>query len=361
MIINIKKYKVILLLSTFILTFFGLFMIKESSDIWAKYLYDDEMYFFKRQAIFIILGIVSFFVASRIRIEYLKKVSTLFLIITIVLLLLVLIPGLGITKNGSTSWLGTKEFSIQPSELLKISLILYFAYYLEKHFDASDKLRTLLFPIFILLISFGLIMLQPDFGTAFIIILGIISMLFCSRVRYKWFIFLIVCGLFGVTILIIKEGYRMKRITAFIDPFSDSLGSGFQIIQSLFALGPGGIVGKGFNGSVQKHYYLPEPQTDFIFAIIGEEFGLIGSFIVIILYVLIFYSAYKIILNSNSIFKSMLYLGIISIFAFQVLINLGVVVGLLPVTGITLPLISYGGSSLIIELFSLGIIYGDKQ
>lgn len=361
MIINIKKYKIMLLISTLILALFGLFMVKEASNVWAKYLYNDELYFFKRQLVFSSIGIISFFVASRIDINLLKKYSLCLLIVTLVLLCLVLIPGLGITKNGSTSWLGTKEFSIQPSELLKFSIILYFAVYLEKHFDKSNKIKTLIIPLVILLVSFGLIMLQPDFGTAFIITLGIIAMLFCSRVKFKWFISLMVCGLLGASILIIKEGYRMKRITAFIDPFSDALGSGFQIIQSLFALGPGGLIGKGINGSVQKHYYLPEPQTDFIFAIIGEEFGLLGSFIVMILYAIIFYSSYKIIINSNSLFKSMLYLGIISIFAFQVLINLGVVVGLLPVTGITLPLLSYGGSSLIVELFSLGIIYGDKR
>ena len=176
----------------------------------------------------------------------------------------------------------------------------------------------------------------------------------------KYIIILLGVIIVGGVTLVLLEDYRIKRITAFIDPFQDALGSGFQIIQSLFALGPGGLVGKGIEGSVQKHYYLPEPQTDFIFAVIVEEFGLVGGLIIILLYSILFYSSYIVIKNSTNVFKGLLYLGLLSIFTFQVLINLGVVIGLLPVTGITLPLISYGGSSLTIELFSLGLIYGDK-
>ena len=160
----------------------------------------------------------------------------------------------------------------------------------------------------------------------------------------------------GILILLMSKSYRLERIYALIDPFSDPLGSGFQIIQSLYALGPGGLIGQGINGSIQIHYYLPEPQTDFIFAIIVEEFGLIGGLIIILLYSLIIFSSFVLIKNEKSLFKAFLSLGLLSVFMIQVIINLGVVIGLFPVTGITLPLISYGGSSLIVVLFSLGLI-----
>lgn len=358
--INIKKYRYAILLCSLLLSLFGLFMVKEASLVWAKYLYNDELYFFKRQLIYLLIGIILFFIASSIRLDKIKKYSIYFLVVTIVLLVLVLIPGLGVTKNGSTSWLGNSSFSIQPSEFLKLTLIMYFAYYLENNYDKTNRIKTYIPIILIVITSFSLIMLQPDFGSALIIFSGVGAMLFSCKIKMKYIIILLGVIIVGGVTLVLLEDYRIKRITAFIDPFQDALGSGFQIIQSLFALGPGGLVGKGIEGSVQKHYYLPEPQTDFIFAVIVEEFGLVGGLIIILLYSILFYSSYIVIKNSTNVFKGLLYLGLLSIFTFQVLINLGVVIGLLPVTGITLPLISYGGSSLTIELFSLGLIYGDK-
>ena len=329
-------------------------MVRDSSLIWANYLYNDENYYFKRQLIYALIGIFVFIFSIKVKFELLKKYSLIFLIISLILLILVLIPGVGIQKNGSTSWLGFSLISFQPSEFYKLSAIIYFSNFLSNHYYQSGKLKTLL-PLFVItVVGFILIMLQPDFGTCMVLAISIFILLYTSRLKNKWFIIFILVGLGVITSLIFFESYRFKRITAFLDPFEDPLGSGFQIIQSLYAIGPGGLVGN--MSSIQKHFYLPEPQTDFIFAIYIEEFGLLGGIILIGLYSLIFYASFKIIKNSQNLFKSLTSLGVLSLFMIQVIINLGVVIGLFPVTGITLPLISYGGSSLIVVLFSLGLI-----
>ena len=331
-------------------------MVKESSKIWAGYLYNDEFYFFKRQSIYFILGMVSFFIGTKIKESWVKKYGIILLMISYILLILVLIPGVGITKNGSTSWLGISSLSFQPSEFFKIGIIVFNSSYLSSFYQRSKKIYSLLPVLIASLLGIVLIMLQPDFGTCMVILSSIFVQVLLSRLPGKWFVSIIILGVIGILILIMSKSYRLERIYAFIDPFSDPLGSGFQIIQSLYALGPGGLIGQGINGSIQIHYYLPEPQTDFIFAIIVEEFGLIGGLIIILLYSLIIFSSFVLIKNEKSLFKAFLSLGLLSVFMIQVIINLGVVIGLFPVTGITLPLISYGGSSLIVVLFSLGLI-----
>ena len=199
-------------------------------------------------------------------------------------------------------------------------------------------------------------MLQPDFGTGFIIIVTIIGLLFVGGVNLKFFLYLGIIGLLGITGLIIVAPYRLQRILSFLNPWSDPLGSGFQIIQSLYAIGPGGLFGYGFLNSRQKHFYLPEPQTDFIFSIISEEFGFMGVLIVSGLFLTIILRGLKIARNSKEPFGKFLAFGIIFGLSFQALLNLMVVVGLIPVTGVTLPFLSYGGSSLLITLCSMGII-----
>ena len=199
-------------------------------------------------------------------------------------------------------------------------------------------------------------MLQPDLGTGVILFLSIISILFIAGVDLKFFIFGGVIGIIGVIVLILIAPYRMDRITSFINPWEDALGTGFQIIQSLYAIGPGGLLGTGYLNSVQKHFYLPEPQTDFIFSIICEEFGVVGSIIVVSLFLIIFYRGIKISLKCTDSFSKYLCFGILFQLIFQTIMNLFVVTGLIPVTGVTLPFISYGGSSLLISMASIGII-----
>ena len=199
-------------------------------------------------------------------------------------------------------------------------------------------------------------MLQPDLGTGLILFLSIIAILFISGVSMKIFMVGGFLGIIGVIILILIAPYRMDRITSFINPWKDPLGTGFQMIQSLYAIGPGGLLGLGIGNSIQKHFYLPEPQTDFIFSIISEELGVMGSIIVVCLFLVILYRSIKISLNTTDVFSKYLSFGIIFQLVFQTIMNLSVVVGLIPVTGVTLPFLSYGGSSLLVSMASIGII-----
>ena len=199
-------------------------------------------------------------------------------------------------------------------------------------------------------------MLQPDFGTGVIIVISIIVLLFVSGVNMGFFIKLGFIGLLGVVALIIAAPYRMKRIVSFLNPWSDPLGSGFQIIQSLYAIGPSGLFGKGFGNSIQKHFYLPEPQTDFIFAIISEEFGFIGILVIAFLFLTLFYNTLKVSLECNDLFGKYLSFGLVISLILQAVLNICVVIGLVPVTGVTLPFLSYGGSSLLVTMASVGII-----
>lgn len=209
--------------------------------------------------------------------------------------------------------------------------------------------------------GFILIMLQPDFGTGVVMIGSVVLMIIASPFKFRYFMGLGVGGVIGFIGLILSAPYRLKRITAFLDPFEDPLGSGFQMIQSLYAIGPGGILGVGFDQSIQKHFYLPEPQTDFIFAILCEEFGFIGGLIVILLYTYLIVYGLKIATDSIDLFGSFLALGITSMLGIQIIINLGVVVGLFPVTGVTLPFMSYGGTSLTIVMTCVGILINIEQ
>ena len=277
-----------------------------------------------------------------------------------ILLGLVLIPGLGIERNGSRSWFGIGPFAIQPSELFKIAIVIYAAKYISNNFKETKKLRGFWLLLIVMMIGFVLIMLQPDFGTAMVILLGLIIMMFVTRLPIKYFFILGGLGVTMIVGLILVAPYRFERIKSFIDPWSDPLGSGFQIIQSLYAIGPGALLGNGLLNSYQKHFYLPEPQTDFIYSIIVEEFGLVGGILVLILFAMLFVFGFKLAIKQEKEFNALLIVGLLGLIMVQVIINLGVVVSLIPVTGITLPLISYGGSSLSVCLCSLGLIASRK-
>ncbi len=346
-----------ILIPLFIIVLLGIYMVFSSSKIWANYLYNDSSYYFKRQLIFLILGIFAMYIGYKIDLNKIKKIINIILIISLILLVLVLIPGVGISRNGSRSWFGIGDFLFQPSELFKISIVLFMADKLSKNYSQTNKFYKIIVPLMLpCLIGFALIMLQPDFGSGLVIVMSVVIMTMVSKAKFKNYLLLGIIALCGFILLIMSASYRLDRIIAFIDPWKDPLGSGFQIIQSLYAISPGGLIGKGFDGSFQKYFYLPEPQTDFIFAIYAEEFGFIGGAILIVLYAYLIDNCYKSAKNSINEFASFLKIGITSLLAVQVFINLGVVVGLLPVTGITLPFFSYGGSSLTIMLFSMGLI-----
>lgn len=352
-----KSIELTLFISVILISLFGVVMIYSSSYIWAEYKYGDPYKYLKNQALFFIIGIFIMIFVSKIDYKKYFVYANKILILCVSLLILVLIPGIGTVRNGSRSWFGIGSFGIQPSEFAKLGLIIFTSKYLSNNPNSMKDVKKGVVPILVItLLIFGIIMLQPDFGTGTILVMTIIGILFVAGLNIKFFIRFGVLGLIGVVTLIIMAPYRLKRILSFLDPWSDPLGSGFQIIQSLYSIGPGGLFGLGFGNSIQKHFYLPEPQTDFIFSIISEEFGFMGVIIVSILFIIIFYNCLKISLKCNDLFGKFLSFGITFGLIFQAVLNLSVVVGLVPVTGVTLPFLSYGGSSLLITMFSIGII-----
>lgn len=350
-----------LTIAVLIVLLLGIIEVYSASILWAAYKFQDKAYFFKRQFVFAIIGVIIFFVARRISVPKLEKYHKIILLVSFCLMILVLIPGLGVQRNGSRSWFKIVGFYLQPSEFLKISMILTSAHFLSMKKRMASFFKDL-FPLFILvLFGFGLIMLQPDFGSGIVMLCSIIVMVFVAGCPYSYFLRGSILAVAALGALILSAPYRLERITSFINPWKDPLGSGFQMIQSLYALAPGGLLGRGFNSSIQKQFYLPEPQTDFIFAIFAEEFGYLGGICLILLYFFIIYQGIQISIYSKTSFEGYVGIGIISLFAIQVAINLGVVVGLFPVTGITLPLFSYGGSSLVVVLGMLGLLCGIEK
>ena len=339
------------------LTIIGLIFVLSSSFVWANHRFNDPFYFFKRQLLFANIGFIGMVVVSKIDYHIYKKYTLTFLIISFIMLVAVLIPGIGMVRGGARSWIGIGAFSLQPSEFMKLSLIIFLAKFMSNNPDEVKTLKQGVIPLIaIILMIFGLIMLQPDFGSGIVIIASGILMLFLCGVPVKYFLFVAVSGVFGIAALIIRAPYRLARITSYLDPLAEPLGAGFQILQSLYAITPGGLLGHGIGHSIQKHYYLPEPQTDFIFAIIAEEIGFIGATFVLLLFICFFMRLAHLALKIKDLFAKYVVLGIMSVLCVQVMINVGVVIGLLPVTGITLPFLSYGGSSLTITLLSIGII-----
>lgn len=332
-------------------------MVYSSSYVMAEYKYADTFFYVKRQLLFCGIGVAAMFFIMAVPYGTWKKYSKIILLLCFILLLAVLIPGIGITRGGAQSWIGIGAFSIQPSEFMKLGLIIYLAVFLSVNQKHITSFKKGFFPSLILVFSaFGLIMLQPDLGTGVVLVLTSMVMIYIAGARLSHFFGLASIGVVGFLYLIISAPYRIDRITAFLNPWEDSSDTGFQIIQSLYAIGPGGLTGVGLGNSLQKHFYLPEPQNDFIFAILGEELGFLGGTFVIVLFMLLFWRGIKVALEAPDAYGRILALGIVSMLTIQVMINISVVIGLIPVTGITLPFLSYGGSSLTLTLCSVGIL-----
>lgn len=332
-------------------------MIYSSSYIYAEYRFNNPYKYVLQQGVFFIIGLFLMFVFYKIDYNIYKKYANTFLGICFLLLILVLIPGIGTVRNGSRSWFGLFGLGFQPSELLKLSLIIFTSKYLSKNDNIKRSTFKFMAPIlFIILVFFFLIMLEPDFGTGMVIVISLIGLIFISGCDVSIFYKLGALGIVGIIVLILIAPYRLDRITSFLNPWSDPLGSGFQMIQSLYAIGPGGLLGFGLFNSRQKHFYLPEPQTDFIFSIISEEFGFVGCVVLIILFVILYYNLIKSAIKKEDLFGKYLIFGLSFLLLFQTLLNLCVVTGIVPITGVTLPFISYGGSSLLVSMVSIGIV-----
>ncbi|MCM3160399.1 stage V sporulation protein E [Metabacillus sp. B2-18] len=347
----------ILVILTLLLLTIGLIMVYSASAVWATYKFDDSFFFAKRQLLFAGVGVIAMFFIMNVDYWTWRTWSKMLIIICFFLLIAVLIPGIGMERNGSRSWIGVGAFSIQPSEFMKLAMIAFLAKFLSENQKKITSFKKGLVPsLGLVFTAFGIIMLQPDLGTGTVMVGTCIVMIFVSGARVVHFAWLGLLGVAGFVALVLSAPYRIKRITSFLDPWEDPLGSGFQIIQSLYAIGPGGLFGQGLGQSRQKFFYLPEPQTDFIFAILAEELGFIGGSLVILLFGLLLWRGVRIALGAPDLYGSFLAIGIITMVAIQVMINIGVVTGLMPVTGITLPFLSYGGSSLTLMLMAMGVL-----
>lgn len=335
----------------------GIVMVYSASAVLAFHEFGDRFYYVKRQLLFAVLGAVALLFTMNMHYSVWKKWAPAALIVCFGLLVIVLIPGVGVVRGGARSWLGISSFGIQPSEFMKLAMVLFLAKWLsDKQTAITQFAKGLMPPLGLVGLAFGLIMLQPDLGTGSVMVGASLLLIFTAGARLAHLGALALVGLLGLVGLILAAPYRLDRITYFLDPWADPLGGGYQIIQSLFAIGPGGLVGLGLGMSRQKYSYLPEPQTDFIFSILAEELGFIGGSALILLFLVVVWRGIRAAASAPDTFGSLLAVGITGIIGVQVLINIGVVIGMMPVTGITLPLVSYGGSSLTLLLTALGIL-----
>lgn len=341
----------------FLLTGFGLVMVFSASYYDGLVKHGDSYYYFKRQLVWALGSVLLFFVISNIPYTIYRKHVGVILLGSLVLLALVFIPELGMNINGASRWIQLGPISFQPSELAKLGAIIYTASIMVKKQERLHQFKQGLFPPLIVLGIFcGLIVLQPHFSSTVILLGSCLTVIFCAGARLKHLLLLGAAGIPFFVWIMTSEDYRVMRLLIFRDPWKDPSGDGFQTIQSLFAIGPGGLLGKGLGNSIQKLAYLPMSQTDFIFAIIAEELGFIGGSLLILLYIAFVIRGVRIALQAPDSFGMFLGIGIVTMFSLQTLFNLGVVTAMLPVTGVPLPFISYGGSSLLMCMLAAGIL-----
>jgi cell division protein FtsW len=352
-----EGYDYILLVPTVLLLGLGLVAIYSASSYLAAHKLGDSYFYLKKQAFFCLLGLCSMVIAKNIPCTLYRKFVYPLLIINFALLVLLFVPGIGVSVGGASRWLRFAGFSFQPSELAKLSLAIYIAYSMAKKGPSMAHFSKGLLPHLLVVGSFMvLILLQPDLGTTIIIGFWLLILLFVGGLTLVQIFAIVLLSMPMILWLIWNASYRLKRWWVFINPWEDPQGLGFQIIHSFLAFGSGGILGVGLGNSKQKLLYLPEPHTDFILSVVAEELGLVGMATIIILFAILIMRGIKIALNAHDLYGSYLALGISSFIGIQVLINMGVVMGLLPTKGLALPLISYGGSSLVVNLVSIGIL-----
>lgn len=351
-----KRIDSLFLLSVLFLLAVGTAMIFSASPAMGMK-YGDTFYFIKRHCFFLALGLAALFYGLHLNLDNLRERAPQILIAAVALLVVVFLPGVGRKVLGASRWIDLGIISFQPSEFIKFSIVLFLARWLaENKANISNLVRGFLPPLLLFGVVSLLIIKQPDLGTALTIGATIFAMLFLAGARP---LHLGSVGLLGIILVLglsVTSPYRLRRLTSYLDPWKDPLGSGFQVIQSLLAVGSGGVLGLGLGASRQKFYYLPQQFTDFIFAILCEELGLIGGASVLI--ALAFFAArgFLIALGTRDPFRRLLVGGIVSWLSIQAMINISVVLGLVPTTGIPLPFISYGGTAAIINLFAVGVV-----
>ncbi|HEU4449790.1 MAG TPA: putative lipid II flippase FtsW [Gaiellaceae bacterium] len=344
----------LLVVVTLGLVAFGLVMVYSASSARAALAADDPAYYLKRQALFALVGIVALVLLSRTDYRRLRLAVAPLVLVSFALLVAVLVVGTPV--NGARRWLTLGPTTIQPSELAKLAVALWVAAYLARR-PAPQSLGELLRPIGVVVgTAFALVLVEPDLGTAIALVIMVSAVLVVAGTRLSTLAGAGAAGFFVVAASIWLEPYRRERLLAFLDPWQDPEGTGFQAVQAMVALGSGGLVGNGLGESVQKVYYLPESSTDMIFAIVGEELGLLGAFGVIAAFAVFGYAGFNVALGCREPFGKLLAAGLTALVCGQAAVNVGTVMGLAPLTGIPLPFVSYGGSSLVVGLASVGIL-----
>ena len=350
-------YDVGLLFPVLFLVGIGIVMVYSASSALALKKFGSDFYFLKKQAVFSLLGIVVLVMCRHFPYRLFKPLAYPILLTAFGLLCIVHIPGLGVTVGGATRWVRLFGFSFQPSEFARLALVIYIAYSMSRKIDDINDFYIGFLPHLIVLGIFtAQIIIQPDFGA--IVILGAITwiMLFVGGVRVVHLGSVLLFLFPFVYLFMVSAAYRTRRLMSFMDPWQYSANEGYQTVHSLMAFGSGGIWGTGIGKGVQKLFYLPEPHTDFIFSVIGEELGLVGVMVILLLYAIILFRGVSIARNARDEFGAYVAVGITTAVGLQVCINMGVALGLLPTKGLTLPFLSYGGSSLIMSMASIGIL-----
>jgi len=354
---RLADYDLVLLLMVVALTSFGIVMVYSASSVMAAKNFHDGAYFLKRQGLFALVGFTLAAVAMRIDYHHWRKLAVPILLVSLALLVMVLIPGVGGKVKGASRWIRLPGFNLQPSEFAKLALIFYMAYSLEKK---SDKIRSLSYGFLpymvVLTVMLLLILKQPDLGAALTLAAVTVLMLFAAGTRLVFLLGTVMMAAPIVAYLVFHSAYRLRRIKAFMNPEQDPTGIGWQIIQSKYAFGAGGLFGQGLGEGKQKLFYLPEAHTDFILSVVGEELGFIGVLVIIGMFFILVQRAMRIAMAARDPFGRFLALGIAVLFAIEASVNMGVVTGLLPTKGLALPFLSYGGSSLLISLLAVGIL-----
>jgi len=349
-----------LLLAVVALASIGLVMVASASISYAAHTYDDAFFFFKRHLIYLGLGLVFGFAVFQLPVRVWYRYSNLIVAGSLLLLLLVLIPGIGREVNGSRRWISLGILNLQVAEVAKLAAIIYIAAYLQRHqFAIKAVWHTFLRPLMFIIAMVALLLAQPDFGSAVVILGTVMGLFFLGGVRLWVFGGLLGAAVGSLALLAVSSPYRMKRLVSFLDPWSDQFNSGYQLVQSLIAFGRGEWFGVGLGNSVQKLFYLPEAHTDFVFAIFAEEMGLFGVVLVIgllVFVVLRIFAIARLAVHRQDWFAAYAVFGIGILFAGQAFINIGVTSGLLPTKGLTLPFVSYGGSSLLISSVMIALV-----
>ena len=358
-----RKLKIdrVLFTATLLLICVSVVMVYSASAVVALERFQQPYLFLTKQALWSVLGLAVLVVAMRVDYRTYRNEAFIWSLLGLVVLMLAAVL-FSAPVNGTRRWFGVGGLGIQPSELAKIGCVFFTALILERRMHRIDDLSYSLLPIGLIIgLIVALILLQPDFGTSISLALVVAVMIFAAGLHYRYFVGLALVALPAIYLVLVAAPYRRRRLLAFWDPWADPLGDGFQIIQSLVAVGTGGVFGRGLMGGVQKLFYLPEPLTDFIYAVISEELGLIGATGILLCFCVIAWRGLRIAARAEDTFGSFVALGLTTMIAAQAFVNISVVLGLMPTKGIPLPLVSFGGSSLLINLLGMGVLLNISQ